>query len=249
MTTATRLFVAAPLSAGTPVPLSKEHAHYLGRVMRRQVGDPLILFNGRDGEWQARIDGLGKSAGEAILEECRRPQTPSPDLWLAFAPVKKAQTDFIVQKATELGVSRLIPVMTERTQSERVRTDRLLATAIEASEQCERLDVPEVLEPVRLDRWASDWAGERPLYVCAEAGKAPPLRDVLAQTAVQAGAFVTGPEGGFSTGELDFLRAQKHVFPVSLGPRILRAETAALAALAIWQSLAGDGDGTPPPRG
>lgn len=231
------------------MPLSKEHAHYLGRVMRRSVGDPLILFNGQHGEWAAQIHALGKSRGSALVNAQMRPQQASPDLWLAFAPVKKTQTDFIVQKATELGVSRLIPVLTARTQSERVRTDRLLASVIEASEQCERLDIPEVLEPIRLDRWLSEWPIGRPLYVCAEAGDATPLQHVLAKSPSSNAAFLTGPEGGFSAGELDIFQGKPHVLPVSLGPRILRAETAALAALAIWQSQAGDGGHPPPLRG
>lgn len=249
MTSASRLFVTSPLSENGQVTLSKNHAHYLGRVMRRGVGDPLVLFNGADGEWDAQIDALGKSDGVACLTRLRRPQVNSPDLWLAFAPIKKAQTDFIVQKATELGVARLIPVLTDRTQSERVRTDRLKTTAIEAAEQSERLDIPEILEPIRLDRMVEDWPEERPLYFCAEAGEAQPLGQCLAQCKTEIGGFVTGPEGGFSATELDFLYGAQHVLPISLGPRILRAETAALAALAIWQSFVGDGAHLPPPRG
>ena len=144
MATSTRLFVTQDLTPDQPVVATSDQAHYLGRVLRLQAGASVILFNGRDGEWSATLSEIGKSTGLFTLTEQIRPQSDSPDLWLAFAPVKKTQTDFIVQKATELGVSRLIPLLTERTQSERVKTDRLRATAIEAAEQSERLDVPEI---------------------------------------------------------------------------------------------------------
>ena len=249
MATSTRLFVTQDLTPDQPVVATSDQAHYLGRVLRLQAGASVILFNGRDGEWSATLSEIGKSTGLFILSEQMRPQISSPDLWLAFAPVKKTQTDFIVQKATELGVSRLIPLLTERTQSERVKTDRLRATAIEAAEQSERLDIPEISEPVRLDRLILEWPKERALFVCAEAGTAIPLAEAAQARKSGAVGFVTGPEGGFSAAELDFMHQSPLVLPVGLGPRILRAETAALAALAVWQAVAGDGTTRPPRRG
>jgi 16S rRNA (uracil1498-N3)-methyltransferase len=248
MATSTRLFVTQDLTLDQPVVGTSDQAHYLGRVLRLQAGAQIVLFNGRDGEWVATLTEIGKSTALFTLTEHRRPQTPSPDLWLAFAPVKKSQTDFIVQKATELGVSRLIPLLTERTQSERVKTERLRATAIEAAEQSERLDIPKISEPQRLDRLISDWPKERALFVCAEAGEATPLAEAAQAQKSAAVGFVTGPEGGFSAAELDFMRRSPLVLPVGLGPRILRAETAALAALAVWQAVAGDGITRPPRR-
>ncbi|MDF1747325.1 MAG: 16S rRNA (uracil(1498)-N(3))-methyltransferase [Alphaproteobacteria bacterium] len=249
MASSTRLFVTQELAPDQPVAATSDQAHYLGRVLRLQTGARIILFNGRDGEWEATLSEIGKSRAEFTLTEQLRPQHASPDLWLAFAPVKKSQTDFIVQKATELGVSRLIPLLTERTQSERVKTDRLRATAIEAAEQSERLDVPEISEPERLDRLILEWPKERLLFVCAEAGKAVPLAEAAQARKSASVGFVTGPEGGFSAAELDFMHQSPLVLPVGLGPRILRAETAALAALAVWQAVAGDGTTRPPRRG
>jgi 16S rRNA (uracil1498-N3)-methyltransferase len=250
MATATRLFVPQDLRPGETVRVDPDQAHYLSRVLRLASGAPLVLFNGRDGEWDARIAVLSKSAADLALGNRRRPQSPEPDIWLAFAPVKKSQTDFIVQKATELGVARLIPILTDRTQSDRVRVDRLRATAVEAAEQSERLTVPEIAEPVRFDRLLATWPDDRSLYLCAEAGTAAPLATVLAdgKSGSPAG-FVTGPEGGFSAAELDLARRSPLVLPVGLGPRVLRAETAAVAALAVWQAVAGDGRERPPPRG
>lgn len=246
MATATRLFIPQDLRPGAAVPLQPDQAHYLGRVLRLAPGAELAVFNGRDGEWLARIADLAKTQGSLDLQSQTRPQAAGSDLWLAFAPVKKTQTDFIVQKATELGVSRLIPILTERTQAERVKTDRLQATAIEAAEQSERLDVPDVCDPVRLEKLIRDWPQDRRGYFCAEAGKAQPLAQIADGNGPV--GFVTGPEGGFSATELDFMRKAQHFQAVGLGPRILRAETAALAALAIWQAVAGDGAVRPPHR-
>lgn len=246
MATATRLFVTQDLTPDRPVEASADQAHYLSRVLRLSAGARLVLFNGRDGEWAAELSEIGKSRGVFTLTDRLRAQHASPDLWLAFAPVKKTQTDFIVQKATELGVSRLIPILTERTQSERVKTDRLRATAVEASEQCERLDVPEVAEPIRLNSLVDTWPADRSLYLCAEAGEA---RALAAVAKPGPAGFVTGPEGGFSVAELDFMQHSPLVTAIGLGPRILRAETAAVAALAVWQAVAGDGTHRPEPRG
>jgi len=253
MLRATRLYVSDDLDVGAEIAMAPEHAHYLRTVLRKQTGDVIHLFNGRDGEFDAVIAELAKNRGTFRLGQCRVPQSEPSDLWLFFAPVKKTQTDFIVAKATELGVSRLQPVFTRFTQSERVRTDRLRANAIEAAEQTERLDIPEVGDPVTLDALLDGWGngslahgvGERMLYLCAESGGATPLAD-----AAEGGpaAFLTGPEGGFSQSELDRMRALPFIRPVGLGPRVLRAETAVVAALAVWQSLAGDGKNRPPER-
>lgn len=249
MPTATRLFIPQDLIAEATFALDPDQAHYLSRVLRLSAGARLKLFNGREGEWLAEIVDIAKSRATVRLLERLRPQTSSgAGPWLVFAPVKKSQTDFIVEKATELGAARLIPLLTDRTQSDRVRTDRLRATAKEAAEQCERLDLPEVMEPVRLDQLLANWPSGRALFVCAEAGPARPLRAALTEFRGLA-AFVTGPEGGFSAPELDLMQASPLVHAVGLGPRILRAETAALTALAVYQAIAGDGAERPPPRG
>lgn len=249
MATATRLFVAQDLTEGSPVQATPDQAHYLSRVLRLTEGATLVLFNGRDGEWTGELTAVGKSKAEIVLRECRRPQVASPDLWLAFAPVKKTQTDFIVQKATELGVSRLIPIITDRTQSERVKTERLQATAVEAAEQSERLDVPAVSDPVKLTDLIRDWPVDRALFLCAEAGDVVPIASAATAETRGSVGFVTGPEGGFSVAELDFMHRSPLVQAVGLGPRILRAETAAVAALAVWQAVVGDGSTRPEPRG
>lgn len=245
MSSLSRLYVESDLADDASVDLPSDQAHYLGRVMRRKVGDPVILFNGRDGEWQARIESLGRNDARLALAAKLRDQPAPSDLWLCFAPLKKAQTDFLVQKATELGVARMQPIFTDRTQSDRVRTDRLLANAREAAEQTERLDLPEIAEPITLDQLLDGWRGDRAFYLCAEAGPAKPIVE-----AVEPGpaAFVTGPEGGFSPAELDRMRGCSFISPVGLGPRVLRAETAAIAALAVWQTVVGDGGRRPPDR-
>jgi 16S rRNA (uracil1498-N3)-methyltransferase len=240
---ATRLFTEADLSAGL-VELTEPQAHYVRHVMRRDEGAPLLLFNGRDGEWKARLSLQGKKAAAAEVSEQTRPQTAEPDLWLCFAPIKRARIDYVVEKATELGVAVLQPVLTQHTAVERVNVERLRAHAIEAAEQTERLSVPEVRPPVDLMRLLSEWPAERRLLMCDETGGGPPIADVLRGLDDTARAapwgIVIGPEGGFAGGELTALRRMKNVLAVGLGPRILRADTAALAALACWQALVGD---------
>lgn len=252
-----RLFVEVALDEGGAVTLSPEQAHYLGAVMRREIGDPVVLFNGKDGEWQAELSDITKRRGTAVVTEKIRDQSKGPDIWLLFAPVKRAPIDMIAQKATELGVSRLMPVLTERTIVSRVRTDRLLSNAVEAAEQCERLEVPDVDEPQKLSavlsRW-SDQMGDRKLIFCDEAGddeaekwggdagRAPDLASTLISESgkIAQYAILIGPEGGFSRAEREALRARDFVLPVTLGPRILRADTAAFAALSIFQATIGD---------
>ncbi len=236
-----RLFVEDTLAAAVPVTLGRGQSHYLAHVLRLAPGAMVALFNGRDGEWRARIESLAKNAVSLSIETRLREQTPETDLWLVFAPVKRAPLDFLVQKATELGVSALVPAITRRTIVERVRRERMAANAIESAEQCGRLTVPEVREAAPLARILGSWPDGRRILLCAESGCAVPIRDVLAELGpAEPCAILTGPEGGFEQTELDALRNLPFVTAVGLGPRILRADTAALAALACWQSALGD---------
>ena len=240
----TRLFTTSDLAAGVEAPLDEAQAHYLRHVMRRGEGAPLSLFNGRDGEWKATLSLRGKKAAIALVEAQTKAQTVEPDLWLCFAPVKRARIDYIAEKATELGVSVLQPIVTQHTAVERVNVERLRANAVEAAEQTERLTVPEVRAPVDLGRLLDEWPAGRRLLMCDETGGGPPIGETLAALDDSARAapwaIVVGPEGGFASAELAALRRIKDVTAVGLGPRILRADTAALAALAVWQALAGD---------
>lgn len=252
----TRLFVEDGLAEGASVGLGATQAHYFLHVLRLKSGDRVALFNGRDGEWLARIDGFGRGWCSLTVNRRRRSQTAEPDLWLLFAPIKRARVDFLVQKATELGVSGLWPVFTRHTQMARVNTDRLRAIATEAAEQCGRLTVPAIFEPAAFDDVIGRWPGDRRLLLCEARGTAPPVADVLASEAGKIGAeggkigaeggpgvpwaVLIGPEGGFARSELDALHDLAFVTAVGLGPRILRAETAALAALTCWQAMLGD---------
>ena len=237
-----RLYVDAPLRENGALSLGRDHAHYLRDVMRLKPGDDLLVFNGRDGEWRCALSLLDrKRAGGATLEQTR-PQTAATGPDLFFAPVKKTGTGFIAEKATELGVQALRPVMTEYTDTSRVNIGRLRANAIEAAEQCGRLDVPDIHEPVPLLELAETWPSSRTLVVADETGQGAGVLDVLRSihgTAVPP-AFVIGPQGGFSETELVFLRGLPVVKTVDLGPRILRAETAAVSVLTCWQAVRGD---------
>lgn len=238
-----RIFTESGLAAGLTVALERAQSHYLTHVMRLAEGDAVALFNGRDGEWRATVAGAGRHAVTLACENQSRPQRAEPDVWLAFAPLKKTPTDFLIGKATELGVARLMPVFTRHTAAERVRIERLRAQAVEAAEQCERLTVPEVAEAVTLERLLAEWPGERRLLVLDETGGGTPIAAALADLnggASPAHGLLIGPEGGFAANELDALRKLAFVTPVGVGPRILRAETAALAALSCWQALVGD---------
>jgi 16S rRNA (uracil1498-N3)-methyltransferase len=235
-----RLHVAADLGPGQEVALDREQAHYLFGVMRRGVGDGLRLFNGRDGEWLAEIVAGERRAGVLRCVERTMAQSVPPDLWLLFAPIKKARTDFIAEKACELGCRRLVPVFTANTNAERVNTDRLRAHAVEAAEQCGLVSVPEVVEPVALTALLERWPAERQILFCDETGPRPPAAEVLRRADPGPWAVLTGPEGGFSPDETLMLYKNRLAHAVSLGPRILRADTAAVAALALWQSVLGD---------
>ena len=235
-----RLFVTMPLSSGIAVALGRDQTHYLASVMRASLGESVLLFNGRDGEWLARIDGLAKAGAALIPERQTRPQAPEPDLWLLAAPLKKDRTDLVAEKSAELGVSRLWPVFTRRTNAGRVNTDRLAAHLMEASEQCERLTVPELAEPAALDKVLARWPEDRVLLFLDESGDGPALVDVLKDVGAARLALLVGPEGGFAPEERRMLAEKPFARAVGLGPRILRAETAAIAALAVVQAVAGD---------
>jgi 16S rRNA (uracil1498-N3)-methyltransferase len=234
-----RLFVEAPLAEGAEVAASAAQAHYLGHVMRRGVGAAVALFNGRDGEWQARIAGLRGDRAAFVVERLLRAQAPEADLWLAFAPLKRDATDLVVQKATELGAAALLPVATARTNAARINAGRLAAIATEAAEQCERLTVPDIRDLVDLPTLLRDWPAGRRLVAAIERAAAPRPAFSPGPT-----GLLVGPEGGFTERELDALAAHPFVVPASLGPLILRAETAVIAGLALLQSpcpVAGDG--------
>ena len=232
-----RLFVEQSLAQGQSVSLTREQAHYLFGVMRLGEGAELLLFDGRNGEFSARVADAGKRGGVLSCGAQTRPLQLPPDLWLLFAPIKKVRTDFIVEKAAELGAARIWPVQTEFTNSERIRRDRLQAHAVEAAEQCGGTFVPEVSELARLDQVLAKWPAERRLMFCDEALAG--AREALTGERGPWAIFI-GPEGGFSEPERARLHAMKQAVAVSLGPRILRADTAAVAALTLWQSTLGD---------
>ena len=235
-----RLYVEHPLGEGQSVPLSREQAHYLFGVMRQSVGAEITLFNGVEAEWSAVVAEAGKRGGVLTCVAQTRVLQMPPDLWLLFAPIKKARTDFIVEKATEMGAARIVPVMTEYTNAGRVQRDRLQAHAVEAAEQCGGTFVPQVAEAVKFRALLDGWCPERQIMFCDEAlaGGSSSLPADLAAPA----AILIGPEGGFSEGERKRLEGLAHAHAVSLGPRILRADTAAVAAMTLWQRQLGDWD-------
>jgi 16S rRNA (uracil1498-N3)-methyltransferase len=246
-----RLFIEQPLAAGAIVPADERSLHYLRNVMRRAPGDALVLFNGRDGEFEAEIASLDKRKAELKVTRLRRAQDRVPDLVLCFAPLKKDAIDFLVEKATELGVAAFQPVITRRTVPSRLNLERLRANAVEAAEQTERLTIPEVRAPVSFDGLVSSWEPTRHMILCAEAGPVLPIADALKALTLHVRgpntwAIFCGPEGGFHVSELDRLRILPFVTPVGLGPRILRADTAALTALSVFQAILGDGSQRPP---
>ncbi|MEL7344658.1 MAG: 16S rRNA (uracil(1498)-N(3))-methyltransferase [Pseudomonadota bacterium] len=230
-----RLYLDQPLGAGQSLTLSRAQSHYLGTVMRLGPGAGVAVFNGRDGEWRARVEALGKREGTLEAVEQVRPQAVPPDITLAFAPIKKERTDFIVEKATELGVARIAPVLTEYSNTGRINLDRLKAHAVEAAEQCGGTYVPEISALSPLPKFLQS-LDERRLIFCDE------MRAGVATTPTTPApaALLIGPEGGFSQAERARLHALPGVETLSLGPRILRADTAAVAALTLWQAAQGD---------
>lgn len=232
-----RLFVPDDLAAQTAISLDSAQSHYLAHVMRAQLGEAVSVFNGRDGQWLSTITVLGKKGAIVTLSTQTRPQTPEPDLWLLAAPIKRERFEMVVEKATELGVSALWPVITQHTAMSRVNTERMQSHLIEAAEQCERLTVPHLFDPAPLAQALAQWDQSRPLLYLDETGGqnlAQYLAPLPASTPL---AVLIGPEGGFSESERTWLRSLPMVHPITLGPRILRAETASFAALAVIQSL------------
>ncbi len=241
-----RLFVDAPLGDGATVALARDQSNYLGNVLRLSAGDGILVFNGRDGEWQASITGRKRPDGLEIKSRTR-PQDRLPELACVFAPLKHARLDYMVQKAVEMGVSSLQPVLTRFTQVSRVNSERMRANVIEAAEQCGILCIAGVEEPVAFDRFLDRRKGERLLVFCDEAAEvADPLSALADQKAAGIDVLI-GPEGGFAEEERAMLLRQPNSLRLSLGPRILRADTAAVAALALVQAALGDWTGEPPP--
>ena len=235
-----RLHVEPGLVAGAQLTLGKEQSLYLAAVLRKAVGDEVVLFNGRDGAWLARLASDSKKSVTLDLVEQIAPQTPPSDLWYGFAPLKSERMDYVIQKAVEMGAGTIQPVITRYTQVSRLKHERLVANAIEAAEQCEVLSVPRVEPEIALDRLLESWPADRAL-VFADEGEASssPVAALSALAGRKVGLLV-GPEGGFSDEERVRLRALPQVVPISLGPRILRADTAAVAGLAVIQAIIGD---------
>ena len=231
-----RLYVEETLSEGLNLTLEGPQANYLGAVLRLGSGAQVKLFDNRTGEWLAEISDAGKKRVVLGIVRHLRPREPVPDLWLLFAPIKRGRIDWLIEKATELGAARLVPVITRRTIVDRVKDERLFAHAIEAAEQCDRTALPELARAQKLDALLGSWPAERTLFFADEAGGEP-----LARAAAPGpGAILIGPEGGFTDEERSAIRALPQARPVSLGPRILRADTAAVAAMALWMAAAGD---------
>ena len=243
--TKARLFVSNTLEATAEITATSDQAHYLLRVLRVKNGDYINLFNGCDGEWTSVIKDVSKKGCHFQVEKKLREQLTEPDLWLAFAPLKKTNTNFVVEKASELGVSRLIPVFTEHTSTARVKSERLRLIATEAAEQCDRLTVAHVTDPMSFNELIKKWPNQRHLLVPDETGGGESIKSVLDSMQKSPHGLFIGPEGGFARSELDALEKLPFVTLVGLGPRILRAETAAIAALACYQATTGDWDQRP----
>jgi 16S rRNA (uracil1498-N3)-methyltransferase len=237
--TSERLFVEGELAAGLTLDLAEAQAHYLTGVLRLRPGVRLLVFNGRDGEWSASLVETRKRGATLSLERQTRPQEDGPDIDYLFAPLKRSRLDYMVQKVTEMGVRRLRPVMTERTIAERINEERMRANVIEAAEQCGILRVPKVHPAVTLQDALAGWPSERKLIYCDEHDTGDPIA-TLGQVSPGPIAVLVGPEGGFSDRERELLIAKPFVVPLSLGPRIIRADTAAVAVLALTNAVLGD---------
>jgi 16S rRNA (uracil1498-N3)-methyltransferase len=237
---AQRLFIEADLAEGAVVTCTPAQANYLRNVLRLEAGDAILVFNGRDGEWRAELAASGRRAVTLNVRTQARPQEGGPDMDYLFAPLKRARLDYMVEKATEMGVARLRPVLTRRTVAERVNLDRMRAHAIEAAEQCGTLRLPEVHAPEPLGRVIAGWDGARPLVFCDEDVTETCPFTALARIPPGPVAVLIGPEGGFDPAERELLSTQPFVTRISLGPRVLRADTAAVAALALVNAVLGD---------
>ncbi|MGI9170288.1 MAG: 16S rRNA (uracil(1498)-N(3))-methyltransferase [Caulobacteraceae bacterium] len=239
-----RLFVADDLHADAEIVPTAGQAHYLARVMRQAAGAEVLLFNGRDGEWRARLIEVGRRDCRLLALAPARPQTAGPDLDLIVALIKRPRLETVVEKAAELGARRVLLAITERAGPGGAHPARLTAIAVEAAEQTGRLDVPQILAPRKLAEALAGWDPDRRLMFCDEAGDAPPALEALAAAPAGPWAILIGPEGGFSPGERAVIRALPAATPVALGPRILRADTAAIAAMTLWQAALGDWRGS-----
>jgi 16S rRNA (uracil1498-N3)-methyltransferase len=233
-----RLFVGTPLDAGLRLPVDGASANYLLAVMRVRDGDPVKLFDGASGEWLAIARDIRKRDLVLEVAEQLRPLEPVPDLWLCAAPIKKGRIDWVAEKACELGVARLVPVLTRRTIIDRLNLERLRANMVEAAEQCGRTALPELAEPAKLAALLRDWPAERTLFFADEAGGVPAIEAMRARPGPA--AILIGPEGGFDDAEREAVKALPQALGIALGPRILRADTAAAAAVALWMGAAGD---------
>lgn len=234
-----RLFVENDIAEKTILILDEKQSHYLTNVMKQKLGNQILCFNGKTGEYNCEIASLSKKSMELVVLEKVREFEKSPDLWILFAPLKKDKTDFVIQKATELGVSKIVPTITKHTIAEKVRTDRFVMQTIEASEQCQRLDIPEISQAIKLETLLNKWDNARILYIMDETGSGENILQTFAKNKTPS-AILVGPEGGFSSAEIEILRKQPFVKMISLGKRILRAETAVLSAISCWQATCGD---------
>ena len=233
-----RLFVDHTLGEAQSVPLNKDQAHYIFSVMRKSIGETILIFDGNNGEWEASIEEISKKSGVLLCIKQTKPQIMPPDLWLFFSPLKKVRTDFIVEKATELGVAKIIPVQTEHTNADRVKLSRLSAHAIEAAEQCGGTYIPKIEELQKINEVLENFPLDRRLLFCDEKLQASEVN--LENLKKGKWAILVGPEGGFSEIERNYLKGLKFTLSISLGPRILRADTAAVTAISLWQNYLGD---------
>ena len=233
-----RLFVDHTLGEAQSVPLNKDQAHYIFSVMRKSVGETISIFDGNNGEWEASIEEISKKSGVLFCIKQTKPQIMPPDLWLFFSPLKKVRTDFIVEKATELGVAKIIPVQTEHTNADRIKLSRLSAHAVEAAEQCGGTYIPKIEELQKIKEVLENFPPNRRLLFCDEKLQASEVN--LENLKKGKWAILVGPEGGFSEIERNYLKGLKFTFSIGLGPRILRADTAAVTAISLWQNYLGD---------
>ena len=233
-----RLFVDHTLGEAQSVPLNKDQAHYIFSVMRKSIGETILIFDGNNGEWEASIEEISKKSGVLFCIKQTKPQIMPPDLWLFFSPLKKVRTDFIVEKATELGVAKIIPVQTEHTNADRIKLSRLSAHAIEAAEQCGGTYIPKIEELQKINEVLENFPPDRKLLFCDEKLQSSEVN--LENLKKGKWAILVGPEGGFSEIERNYLKGLKFTFSISLGPRILRADTAAVTAISLWQNYLGD---------